>query len=123
LTPIDVTKYYFELSNMSDLDRIADLFTDTTTYSSQTTGMYLGREDIIAMQRDFHGSFAALTWRTNSVEEVKPGIVLVDFAFVGEKPDGEVVRSDGLEYVVVVDGTIQHVEIRNKDVSGSPAGE
>lgn len=111
---LEIAKRYFDLSNKSDFDGIAKLFTETTTYSSQTTGMYLGRDDILAMQKAFHGKFASLQWKVNSVEEVKPGIVLFDYDFRGELPNGEKVESSGLEYVIVYQGTIQHVEIRNK---------
>jgi len=111
---LETAQHYFDLSNKSDFAQIAKLFTDTTTYSSQTTGVYLGRDDIIAMQRAFHGKFTSLHWKVNSVEEVKPGIVLFDYDFIGELPNGERIESSGLEYVIVAGGKIQHVEIRSK---------
>ena len=109
-----IAKLYFGLSNKSDFDGIAKLFTETTTYSSQTTGIYLGRDDILAMQQAFHGKFTSLHWQVNSVEEVKPGIILFDYDFVGTLPSGEKIKSSGLEYVIVYEGKIQHIEIRNK---------
>lgn len=114
---LQIAQHYFELSNKSDLDNIAKLFTNTTTYSSQTTGVYLGVDDIIAMQRTFHGKFAALHWQVNSAYEVKPGIVLFDFDFTGRLPSGKEIKSSGLEYVIVQNRKIQHVEIRNKPVA------
>jgi hypothetical protein len=111
---LKIAKHYFDLSNKSDFAGIGKLFSGSTTYSSQTTGIYLGGDDIIAMQKAFHGKFASLNWHVNSVEEVKPGIILFDFDFIGELPSGEKVESSGLEYVIVYDGKIQHVEIRNK---------
>jgi hypothetical protein len=112
---LEIAKLYFDLSNKSDFDGIGKLFTETTTYSSQSTGIYLGREDILAMQRAFHGKFTSLHWHVNSVEEVKPGIVLFDYDFAGELPSGEKVASSGLEYVIVHRDKIQHVEIRSKE--------
>ena len=112
-SPLETAKYYFELSNKSDFSGIESLFSDTTTYSSQNTGIYLGRKDIMGMQRAFHGQFDSLNWKVNSVEEVKPGIILFDFEFFGRKPTGETVEVSGVEYVVVYEGIIQHVEIRN----------
>ncbi len=109
-----IAKHYFELSNMSDFDSIEKLFTDTTTYSSQTTGIYLGRSDIMAMQRVFHDKFSSLAWHVNSVKETKPGIVLFDYDFVGELLSGEKVEVSGLEYVIVHEEKIQHIEIRSK---------
>jgi hypothetical protein len=113
-TPIDLAKYYFEISNRSDLKAIAELLTETTTYSSQNTGVYLGRDNIIEMQTAFHGQFSNLHWTVNSVDEVSPGVVLFDFDFLGERPDGSKVETSGLEYVIVYEGKIYHVEIRNK---------
>jgi hypothetical protein len=114
MTVLETAKLYFDLSNKSDFEGIGKLFTDTTTYSSQTTGIYLGRDDIMQMQRAFHGKFASLHWQVNSVKEVKPGIVLFDFNFTGTLPNGEKIKSSGLEYVIVHQNKIQHVEIRNK---------
>jgi hypothetical protein len=111
---LKIARLYFELSNKSDFDGIAKLFTETTTYSSQTTGMYLGRDDILAMQGQFHAKFSSLNWTVNSVKEVKPGIVLFDYDFAGKLANGEKVSSFGLEYIIVYQGKIQHVEIRNK---------
>jgi len=113
---LTIANLYFDLSNKSDFAGIEKLFTETTTYSSQTTGLYLGRDDILAMQKAFHSKFVSLHWQVNSVEEVKPGIVLFDYDFVGELPNGEKIESSGLEYVIVYQGKIQHVEIRNKGI-------
>ena len=114
MTNLEIATYYFDLSNKSDFAHIAKLFTDSTTYSSHNTGLYLGKDDIIAMQKAFHGKFASLKWQINSVEEVKPGIVLFDYDFLAEMSNGEKIKSSGLEYVIVHDGKIQHIEIRNK---------
>lgn len=111
---LKIAKLYFDLSNKSDFTGIAKLFTETTTYSSQTTGVYLGCDEILAMQRAFHGKFTSLEWEVNSVEEVKPGIVLFDYDFVGKLPSGEKIETSGLEYVIVYQGNIQHIEIRSK---------
>lgn len=111
---LKIAKLYFDLSNKSNFDGIRKLFTEATTYSSQTTGVYVGRDDILAMQRAFHGRFASLHWKVNSVEEVKPGVMLFDYDFVGKLPSGEKIESSGLEYVVVYQDKIQHIEIRNK---------
>jgi uncharacterized membrane protein len=114
MTNIEIAKHYFDLSNKSDFESIASLLTPSTTYSSQNTGLYVGKDDIMAMQRDFHGKFSVLKWRVNSVEEVKPGIVLFDYDFRAELPSGEKVESSGLEYIIVHSGRIQHIEVRNK---------
>jgi len=111
---LQLARHYFDLSNRSDFEGIATLFRDSTTYSSQTTGVYLGSDAIIAMQQNFHAKFKKLNWHVNSVEEVKPGIVLFDYDFMGELLNGEKIESPGLEYVIMYKEKIQHVEIRNK---------
>jgi hypothetical protein len=111
---MEIAKHYFDLSNKSDFVHISQLLTDSTTYSSQNTGLYLGKDDIIAMQKAFHGKFSSLEWRINSEEEVKSGVILFDYDFSAEMPSGEKIKSSGLEYVIIHDGKIQHIEIRNK---------
>ena len=113
--PLEVAKLYFELSNKSDFEGIEKLFTPSTTYSSQTTGIYLGQDEIMTMQRAFHSKFSSLKWNVNSIKEIRPGVVLFDYAFVGEMPNGKKVKRSGLEYVIVYQEKIQHVEIRNKN--------
>ena len=111
---LKVAKLYFELSNKSDFDGIKKLLTETTTYSSPATGIYLGADNILAMQRAFHGKFESLKWNIKSVEEIKPGIVLSHFEFMGQLPKSEIVETSGLEYIITCQGKIQHFEIRNK---------
>ncbi len=128
MTPLDLAKHYFELSNRSDLRQIRTLMTEATTYSSQTTGIYLGVDQIMTMQEAFHGNFESLRWQVDSVEEVKPGIVRFEFLFSGTTKAGEKVRRPGIEYVVVHDGKLQHIEVRNSPepaeagATGIPAG-
>lgn len=76
--------------------------------------MYLGATDIIAMQKAFHAQFDKIHWRVRSVEEVKPGVILFNYNFEASTKSGEVINSSGLEYVVVANGKIQHIEVRNK---------
>lgn len=111
---LDIAQKYFDLSNKSDFEEIEKLFIDSTTYSSETTGIFLGVEQIIEMQKPFHGKFSKLNWHVNSVEEVKPGIVLFDYTFTATTVEGDSLVADGLEYVIVLDGKIQHIEIRSK---------
>lgn len=113
MNPLQIARQYFDLSNQSDFEGIKKLFTDSTTYSSANTGIYLGQADIMEMQQKFHGEFESLHWEINSINEVKPDIVLIDYSFAGKKLSGEKVENSGLEHVVIYQGTIQHIEIRN----------
>lgn len=114
MSALETAKLYFDLSNKSDFEGMEKLFTDSTTYSSQNTGVYLGRRDILAMQRAFHGKFSSLHWKVNSVKEVKSGVILFDYDFVGEMQNGEKIKNSGSEYVIIHRDKIQHIEIRNK---------
>ena len=114
MTPIETALSYFEVSNISDFDRISELFTESSTYSSQNTGLYVWIDDIIAMQKTFHNSFERLNWEIKSISEEKPWIIRVDFDFSGTKKDWEELNFSGIEYVIVVNDKIQHIEIRNK---------
>ena len=113
MTAIEITQKYFEASNRSDFSEIETFFRDSSTYSSQNTWIFLWKVTIIEMQRNFHTSFEKLSWTIDAIEEVKPGIVKVDFTFSWVK-NWEVIMSQWIEYVVIYDWYIQHVEIRMK---------
>ena len=112
---IQLAKHYFDLSNEGKLTEIKELFTSSSTYSSANMDVYLGADQIMNMQTKFFAGFDTMGWYVNSVKEVKPGIVLFDFTFTGKTLDGESVQRSGREYVVVYNGKIQHIEVRNKD--------
>ena len=69
----------------------------------------------MAMQQQFFAGYETLGWVVNSAEEVKPGIVLFDFSFSGKTLDGKAVNRDGLEYVIIHNNKIQHIEVKNKN--------
>lgn len=112
-TAINLATAYFTASNRSDLAKIAGFFTDTSTYSSVSTGIYLGANDIISMQKEFHRSFASLQWNIDSIAEVRPNIVRINYTFKGTKNSGETISVTGIEHIIVVDDKIQHIEIRS----------
>lgn len=112
--PLEIAQKYFALSNKSDMAEIEKMFRSSSTYSSENTGLFLGAKPIMAMQEAFHDSFQKLHWHISSVEEVKPAVIKFDFTFTGTKHNGQEVKLSGVEYVVIHDGKIQHIEIRNK---------
>jgi len=114
MTALEIAKLYFDLSNKSDFDGIAKLLTGATIYSSQNTGDYLGKDDILTMQKKFHGKFSSLVWHVNAVEEMGAGTVVFDYDFKGEMQGGKKVESSGLEYITVSSDKISRIEIRNK---------
>lgn len=111
---LEIAQLYFDLSNKSDFGGIKKLLTPTTKYSSQNTGEYTGSEAILAMQRAFHGKFSHLEWKVNSINTTMNGVIVFDYDFYGKQHDGTEVRSSGLEYITVLYGRIQDIEIRNK---------
>ena len=114
---VQLAKHYFDLSNEGKLAEIRALFTPSSTYSSAFTGVYLGADEILEMQTKFFEGFETMRWDVDSVEEVKPGIVLFGFTFSGKTLEGEMVNRPGQEYVVVYNGKLQHVEVRDRTIS------
>jgi len=114
MTAIEKAQHYFDLSNASDFDRIKALFTKNSTYCSGTGELYLGVNDIMAMQRSYHGSFKSLKWQVKTVEIIKPNIILFNFDFKGENQAGETVENSGLEYIIIHNEKIQHIDVRRK---------
>jgi len=113
MNPLQIAKKYFEVSNQSDFREISKLLNTSSTYSSQNTGLYLWVDDIIEMQKAFHESFESLNWDIIDIREEKLWIVKVNFVFKWLKK-WEKVEFSAIEYIVVLDWIIQHIEIRNK---------
>jgi len=109
---IEISKYYFELSNNSNISEIKNLFRENTTYSSSNTWLYLGVDNIIEMQYKFHSSFNKLNWFIDSIEEIRPWIMLINFTFNWIKNTWEKIIFSWKEYIVIFDKKIQHIEIK-----------
>jgi hypothetical protein len=111
---IQIAKLYFELSNKSNITEIAKLMTENTTYSSVHQGVFLGNNQIIKMQTAFHGSFDFLKWKILEIDEIRPGVVYINFTMNAQRVSGDLLEIHDDEYVVVKDGKLQHIEVRNK---------
>jgi hypothetical protein len=114
MNAVETTKRYFELSNKSDFEAIAALLNEAISYASQNTGQFAGKAQVLKMQKDFHDSFSTKNWLIKAIDEVKPGVVIVDYDFVGVKKNGEKVSTTGYETVAVTDGEIVSIDIKNK---------
>jgi hypothetical protein len=110
---IELAKRYFERSNQSDMNSIDAMFTDSSTYSSVNTGVYLGRSQIMTMMRAFHSAYASLNWTIDSIEEIRPGVAHIVFTLRSVNTQGAVTVSHGNEYVLAFNGRLQHVEVRS----------
>ena len=111
---IEIAKKYFDLANKGNLESIEEMFTDSSTYSSQNTGVFLGKTSIMKMMEPFFSSFNSLRWDVLNVEEISDGVILFDFILNGEKNTGETVSIKGIEYVIIFNQKIQHIDVRNK---------
>jgi len=112
-TLIEIAERYFELSNQCDMDSIESMLTESSTYSSVNTGVYLGRSQIMVMMRAFHSAFTSLHWTIDSIEEIRLGVAHIEFRLRSVDRHGEVKETSGNEYVLVFDGMLQHVEVRS----------
>ncbi len=110
---VQITEQYIRLSNERDLDTIRTLFTPSSTYSSDATGIFLGVEQIMEMQSKFFALFPYLRWDVQELEEVKPGVVRFTFTLHAQNEHGEDSVRQGVEHVVVFEDNIQHVEVRS----------
>ena len=111
MTAIKIGQHYFDLSNESDFESIQLLFSKSITYRSGSGELFIGVPDIIAMQRQYHGSFESLLWQVNTTNEIKPGIIQLDFSFSGISKSAEKVSYSGLETIIIYQGKIQHIDV------------
>lgn len=112
MTPaLELARHYFELSNLSDFDRIAPLFDAKSTFRTRSGDYFIGVDDIMAMQKSHHGSYKKLHWQVTQVEEVKLGVVRFEFDFKAETHSGEHLEFSGIEYVLITDGKIRHIDV------------
>lgn len=111
---LDLAKRYFYLSNESDFFNIENLFNEDSTFCSRNIEYFVGVESIMSMQRAHHGSFKQLNWMVNTVSEIKLGVIFFDFNFEGINQSNQQVSMTGIEYVIVKNNKILHIDVRNK---------
>ena len=109
---LELAKYYFELSNQSDFAKITPMFDPNSTFCSRNSEYFIGVDDIMAMQRAHHGGYQKLHWAVNQVTEEKTGVICFDFDFTATTHEGELVNFSGIEYVIIRNGVIQHIDVR-----------
>lgn len=105
-----MASHYFNLSNKADLETIAHLFMDTSTYSS-TQGLFFGRDDIMSMMTLFFSSHQSLVWTIDKSCELNAHIAQVEFSFLGRNSKGNEIQRRGIEHIVTHSGKIQHIEV------------
>ena len=112
--PTQVTQRYFDLSNQRNLTEIFALFAEDATYSSDNTGLYFGLPAIREMVTAFYESFPYLHWEIHAMQESSSHIAEVEFTLTARDHEGSEIIRPGIERVVVADGLIRHVEVRNR---------
>ena len=73
--------------------------------------MFLGVKDIMELQRQYHGLFQSLKWYVDSIDEIKPGIVVIHLHFEGMNHSKESISYSGIETIIVVEDKIQHIDV------------
>lgn len=106
-----IARTYFDYSNQSDMTQIGILFTEHCTYYSVNLGFFIGKNDVIAMQSDFHAQYQSLSWGILSLVEIKPNVVEIDFSFDGVLITGEQQQRQGREHILIYKGLIQHIAV------------
>jgi hypothetical protein len=106
-----IARTYFEYSNQSDMAQIRSLLTENCTYYSRQLGFFIGRDDVIAMQAEFHDQYQSLSWEILSLNELKPNVVEIEFDFEGILRNGELQKRQGREHILIYDGLIQHIAV------------
>ena len=112
MSALAISRDYFRLSNDQDIESISSLFVEDATYSSDNTGLFFGRQDIMEMMGGFFNAFSSLHWSIDSIEEKTPYIVELHFTFVAENTEGESVERQGIEKLVIVNEKIRHIDVR-----------
>ena len=111
---LELAKHYFDLSNTSNFIEIEKLFVENTTFCARSGEYFLGRDDIMVMQKAHHGCYQQLKWHVNALHELKPGIICFDFSFEGVKQNGEQTNMSGIEYLIIQNDKIRHIDVLNK---------
>ena len=114
MAPLDLALHYFALSNASDFAGIGRLLHAGTTYRSGNGEFHLGAGEILAMQRAYHGPFSVLQWTVDQAEEIKPGVVRLEFTFSGETGSGSPVAYGGVEHILVRNNRIEHIAVQRR---------
>ncbi len=63
------------------------------------------------MQRAHHGLYQKLYWEITAVEEIKAGLMCIEFDFSALNKASESVRFLGIEYILIREGIIGHIEV------------
>lgn len=114
---LELAKYYFNLSNQSDFSKIEVLFDDNSTFCTPNLDYFIGVDNIMLMQRKNHGSYKKLNWEVTMVEEVKSGVIRFEFNFKGVNQNDESIQFSGIEYVIVRNNIIRHIDVQiNKKI-------
>lgn len=114
MTPENVARRYFELSNRADLESIEHLLANNAIYSSDQTGLYYQKQPIMKMMQGFYDQYQSLNWSIDKLEISKRQKQIVEIEFTCHSITKTGIHHDrvGIERLIVVDNHIQHIEVR-----------
>jgi hypothetical protein len=110
---IAIAKRYFELSNNRELNSIPKLFCNEIIYSSDNTGVYFGKDNVMQMMDTFFSKFKFLNWKINSIELIKDLTVEIYFILKTVDNEGNEFEKKGIERLIIYDHLIKYIEVRN----------
>jgi len=112
---IEIAEKYFDMSNERKLDLIPNLFHSEIVYSSDNTGLYFGRDNVMEMMTSFFNKFKLLNWKIDSIDRIKDCIVEIRFTLSMVDLTGTKITKEGIERIIIIDNLIRHIEVRNID--------
>ncbi len=109
-----LTLKYYKLLNERNLTHVALLFHESATYSSNNTGVYFGKKDIIKMIDSFYNEFPQLHWIFHAIKTINDNIAEIDLTLYATDEGGNKIQRSNIETVVTENDYIRHIEVRNK---------
>jgi len=111
MTPTQIARQYFALSNARDLESIARILAAEIEYHSDRAGSFSGRDAVMNMMRGFFAQFASIHWLIDECQETPPNRVRVQFQCQSVDLEGHASTRHGLETITVDQGLIQKIEV------------
>lgn len=111
MTPTQVARHYFALSNARDLESIEPLLAPEIEYHSDRTGSFSGKAEVIEMMQGFFARFPSIHWLIEACQELPPNRVQIQFQCQSVDLDGEQSTRHGLETITVKHDLIQKIEV------------
>ena len=110
---LEIAQKYFDLSNNRELTQIPELFCNDVIYSSDNTGIYFGKDNIMEMMNTFFSKYKFLEWKIESIKEIKNITVEIYFTLRMVDFDENEIEKKGVERLIIINDLIKYIEVRN----------